>query len=416
MKNCNIDDEGRKGKTMDAALSIERLEYEQLTGEIKRAMRRSARDAVQLGFMLRRVMDDRIWEVEHSCFDDYLREELHMEYSLASRFMAINKRYSVSGKSMDISPEYTEYSQGVLIEMLNMPPELEEKVTPEMTVREVREIKRQAKQKKEKPVAKQEETEAVIDGEYREVSQEQKEEVATSQEKLSAYGFPVTEYPEGSLIAIEGCGHKHHCFSCAQDCGIRQKDRYCGGAPLGNPFPCTTMNVLGQLKEEMGDACQFINQEKAYHRLGDNGAVPCCKECGEICGYRCRRSVEQLETEEQEETVQPELPALKNTDQRKEWLKNYKAWGLWYRDENIDVNYYKYDFRDGSRLVVAEYPQRQDYWHEDAEDEYFFHLLEKGKKGYGKIRYDEKYRHTADSETYLVEFLKNIQKKGQKKR
>ncbi len=575
---------------MDASMAVERMEYEQLTGEIKRAMRRSARDAVQLGFMLRRVMDGRIWKAGYNSFDDYLREELHMEYSLASRFIAINKRYSISGRSMDIRPEYAEYSQGVLIEMLSMSPELEGNVKPEMTVREVRDIKRQAKPKKEKPVPKQEETEVVIDGEYREVPQEQKEEVATSQmgfpeephdeywfvrqymgicaseaeglievcrmegdsskrakalqeyippygchysgckewefhfhsfakgldmrfgtekmhftyarfaavlmeaasekknagipdrqvEKLSPYGYPVTEYPEGSLLTTEGCGHKYNCFSCAQDCGIRQKDRYCAEAPLGNPFSCTTMNVLGQLKEEMGDSCQFISQEKAYHRPGDNAADPCCKECTETCGYRCDRSVAKTDEGEssagsipkaqdvkestpeyesaeakwildkerrllneyievggipemtvlrqgiivnalelmvkgqesgQEEIIQPELPSLKNTDQRKEWLRNYKAWGLWYRDESIDVNYYKYDFQDGSRLIVAEHPQRQDYWRKEPRDEYFFHLLEMGKKGYGQARYDEKYRNTPDSETYLVEFLKDLQKK-----
>ncbi len=109
--------------------------------------------------------------------------------------------------------------------------------------------------------------------------------------------------------------------------------------------------------------------------------------------------------------TQEELPLLKNNDQRKEWLKNYKKWGLWYRDENIDVNYYKYDFSDGSRLIVAEYPQRQSYYSSKAQDEQFYHLLEKNKKGYEKV-YDEKYRHQTDSETYLVEFLKELQKKG----
>lgn len=62
--------------------------------------------------------------------------------------------------------------------------------------------------------------------------------------------------------------------------------------------------------------------------------------------------------------------------------------------------------------LVAEYPQRQFYWRKDMTDEYYFHLLEKGKKGYGGTRYDEKYRNAVDSETYLVEFLKNLQKKG----
>lgn len=112
------------------------------------------------------------------------------------------------------------------------------------------------------------------------------------------------------------------------------------------------------------------------------------------------------------ELEQPELPRLKNNDQRKEWLKNYKAWGLWYTDKNINVNYYKYDFADGSRLVVTEYPDRIMEWNgEEKRDSCYFHLLEKNKKAYGnKKTYDKQYVHAPDSETYLVEFLKWLQK------
>lgn len=113
-----------------------------------------------------------------------------------------------------------------------------------------------------------------------------------------------------------------------------------------------------------------------------------------------------------EEPKQPELPKFKNNDQRKEWLRNYKEWGLWYYDDHIDVNYYKYDFADGSRLVVAEYLDRINAWNgREKEDEHYFHLLEKNKKSYaiGKP-YDKQYMNSTDSETYLVEFLKNLQK------
>ncbi len=114
------------------------------------------------------------------------------------------------------------------------------------------------------------------------------------------------------------------------------------------------------------------------------------------------------------EIDQPELPKFKNNDQRKEWLRNYKDWGLWYTDRNINVNYYKYDFADGSRLVVTEYPDRIMEWNgEERRDSYHFHLLEKNKKAYGnKKTYDKQYVHAPDSETYLVEFLKWLQKKA----
>lgn len=113
-----------------------------------------------------------------------------------------------------------------------------------------------------------------------------------------------------------------------------------------------------------------------------------------------------------EESEQPELPKFKNNDQRKEWLRNYEDWGLWYTDRNINVNYYKYDFADGSRLVVAEYQNRINGWNgKEKEDEYYLHLLEKDKKPYGDGKpYDKQYMNATDSETYLVEFLKNLQK------
>ena len=105
------------------------------------------------------------------------------------------------------------------------------------------------------------------------------------------------------------------------------------------------------------------------------------------------------------------LPVLKNNDQRQEWLKDYKAWGLWYRDENIDVNYYKYDFPDGSRLIVAEYPQREQWWSMGRRDDVFYHLLHANGKGKGKeTSYNSEYMHHNDSITALSEFLKNLQK------
>ena len=40
--------------------SIQKMEYEGLDREIKRTMRRSARDAVQLGYMLRQMVEKKI--------------------------------------------------------------------------------------------------------------------------------------------------------------------------------------------------------------------------------------------------------------------------------------------------------------------------------------------------------------------
>lgn len=131
-----------------------------------------------------------------------------------------------------------------------------------------------------------------------------------------------------------------------------------------------------------------------------------------VAGLRILRNLVRDVLETEEETTQPELPRLKNNEERKEWLENYQDWGLWYRDERLDVNYYKYDFKDGSRLVAAEYPMREGYWNQEPRDEHFFHFLKKNKKKYTSLdeTYDEKFRNETDSITSLVEFLKEIQK------
>ena len=512
-------------------------EYHTLDTAIKQVMRRSAGDAVMLGYLLRRMMDERLWTGQYSSLDAYLREELHMDYTMACRFEAINRKYSVGGHSKDIDAKWEGYSQGVLIEMLNMPPELEGKVTPDMTVRQVREVKRQAREEKVKEQAaedgrKESVSDAlaeirekgsmgnkaepdggkggfpgkdeVPDAEYSEV--EAADEVATSQhigqgetEKAampqpgkSAYGLEKYEYPEGSLIATPGCG-THYCFICAQDCGIRQEFRYCRYAPLGNPFGCATMEFIEGLRADVRDRCQFVNNDLARHSAGTNEAEPCCMDCEEDCRYRCERSrkdrntgyqeteggeteaeqdggvsdgltevrhilekeqkmldgfreaaeedgsvletqmyrrqavivsaltemVHRMEDAEagrgQEERNQPPLQPLKNNDQRREWLRAYKDWGLWYRDENIGVGYYKYEFQNGARLIAEVYQEEATKYH-DAYETAYFHLVEgpdppKGQQGICKWQWHGRYSRYPNSETELVEFLKEVQKK-----
>lgn len=131
-----------------------------------------------------------------------------------------------------------------------------------------------------------------------------------------------------------------------------------------------------------------------------------------VAGLRIIRNLVKDVLEIEEETTQSELPRLKNNEERKEWLENYQDWGLWYRDERLDVNYYKYDFEDGSRLVAAEYPKRERYWNKEPRDEHFFHFLKKNKKKYASLdeTYDEKFRNETDSITSLAEFLKEVQR------
>ena len=116
-----------------------------------------------------------------------------------------------------------------------------------------------------------------------------------------------------------------------------------------------------------------------------------------------------------EDPEQQPLPFMKNNDQRKEWLRNYKEWGLWYTDEHIGARYYKYDFENGARLIVEEYdpePVHNSPW--APNEPHYMHLVggpePERNNGIPKWTYHSKYNKYPNSETELVEFLKGAQK------
>lgn len=168
----------------------------------------------------------------------------------------------------------------------------------------------------------------------------------------------------------------------------------------------------------------------------------CCAQCTDDCNGRCgwlegccqsaaetpdekqqdsddyKTSIEMLpENRTEHLREQPPLPEMRNNDQRKQWLREYKSWGLWYTDPHIGARYYKYDFNNGARLIAEEYdPElRKESWWIPTEP-YFLHLVggpePERSGGVPKWTYHSKYHKFPNSETELVEFLKEVQKNG----
>lgn len=112
------------------------------------------------------------------------------------------------------------------------------------------------------------------------------------------------------------------------------------------------------------------------------------------------------------------LPVMRNNDQRKEWLRNYKDWGLWYTDEHIGVRYYKYDFANGARLIAEEYDRDtvHSQWVSDHTESYYMHLIggpePERKSGIPKWTQHGRYNKFPNSESELVEFLKEVQRES----
>lgn len=168
----------------------------------------------------------------------------------------------------------------------------------------------------------------------------------------------------------------------------------------------------------------------------------CCAQCTDDCNGRCgwlegccqlaaetpdekqqdsddyKTSIEMLpENRTEHLREQPPLPEMRNNDQRKQWLREYKSWGLWYTDPHIGARYYKYDFNNGARLIAEEYdpePRKESWW--VPTEPYFLHLVggpePERSGGVPKWTYHSKYHKFPNSETELVEFLKEVQKNG----
>lgn len=385
-------------KSMTSVLN--EMNLSDLTFELKRCFRRSAKDVVYIGYILRRVLDLKLWQESYDDFDSYLHSELHLEYSVACRFIQINKKFSCSGNSAELSDKYSDFSQGLLIEMLSMTPEQEAKVTPDMTVKQAREIKKKDK----KPISVQpqklpEKVETIIDGNFREI--EESEKIATSQLELINPDDYFREYLDAFAKFYI---HSEH------DWFLKDFDNRVSNVTTS---PSEILQHLGTGSRtwyfRIHDGVAHINLFDEYVQIFDEKQ----NFLGNFKWFHFASSILNMWNVVALEAVKKDnshLPVLKNNDQRKDWLSRYKDWGLWYHDDHIDVNYYKFDFEDGSRLVAAEYPHRRNHWNNDYSDQVYFHLLEKNYKGY-KSTYDKQYVHAPDSETYIVDFLKDLQKK-----
>ena len=119
---------------------------------------------------------------------------------------------------------------------------------------------------------------------------------------------------------------------------------------------------------------------------------------------------DELEEQEEPSPVQSDLPVMRNNDQRKEWLKNYKDWPVWFEVPEASEIYYRFNLPDGSSIVICEYHMWLS-WKEKYSDE------NPDSIGTREYLLNPGYRYLQDcctNSTVLVEHLKNLQK-GEKK-
>lgn len=114
--------------------------YEEYKAQLDRAITETTQDFVVIGHLLMQARDtDILSSSGYTSMGDFARSEYGLDESVTSRFINIAEKYGDgSGR---LKAEYTAYTYSKLGEMLTLPSEVAAIVTPDMTVKEIREIK-----------------------------------------------------------------------------------------------------------------------------------------------------------------------------------------------------------------------------------------------------------------------------------
>ena len=114
----------------------------QMDIEIKEA----AEGFVRIGYLLKVARDTNILaESGYQSVAEFAKAEYGLTKDIVSRYRAINDKYAVSGYSDQLQERYKAFGVAKLAEMLTLPDEIAEEISPEMTKKEIQEIKKDYK-------------------------------------------------------------------------------------------------------------------------------------------------------------------------------------------------------------------------------------------------------------------------------
>lgn len=140
-----------------------------LKGQLEAELRGAAAGFVRIGYLLRKIDETEGYKNDGSkSLAEWAKDNYGLSATAVSRFMAINKKYSIDGYSDQLRLEYSQYGSAKLSEMLALPDSDLEMVSPQMKREDIREIKKFNREMEEvarnpEPEEEQNPTETIVE-------------------------------------------------------------------------------------------------------------------------------------------------------------------------------------------------------------------------------------------------------------
>lgn len=412
--------------------------YEEAKSIIQENLVSMKQSFIAVGYFLKHIRDNEMYKADgYASIWEFAQDNYGIGMSAASRWMKMNDKFSQNGNSPVLDEQYRGFEKSQLQEMLYLDDKQLKEVKPDMTVKEIREVR-----KPEEPT-QDEDSAGYIKGKciYN-----------------TSFSCSLSEKAMHTPGTGEGNCGEVCCWECPEEkCKLRcnasgSKETTVATSQQENPESVVDMNppeeapepeveVIAEENVEVVDTAEEETAQELYEETSErsdmdilrdelnkaNGNLKLMSECYSEKDIRVRKQklivgalagmICELENKNVCEQEQPDFPVLRNNDQRKEWLREYKDWGLWYEDEHIGARFYKYDFENGARLIAEEYTSPSTEWC-GAHTTAYMHLIggpepPKDKSGcVPRWNKNKIYNRYPNSETELVEFLKYVQKEG----
>ena len=426
--------------------------YEGMKGIIRNNLENVARAFVTTGFYLRLIEERELYRQDgYHTLEEFAREEYGMGPTWVSRCIRVNERFSEDGYSPKIAEQYRGYNKSQLTEMLPMSEEKLQEVRPDMTVREIRDLKQEREEEKE--FLEEQLSGQMSIGDFPDIipdaaavsSVETVKTVFPAEDILPEVASEESDMNNAPALCSTGksksgfCGAAAYCMKpvmccadCEEDCNIR-----CGWlsesvavATSQNPDLGEEEQNAANMQQEEKQCCEdaaepediytpqyFLEeQRKILDEYLSVDGLP------EKMMQRQKTSVEALSVmaansqavDEPESQIkeQPELPLLKNNDQRAAFIDAYENWPLWIETKETGEKYYRYQMTDGNAMVVkVHYARMFDYkMSYDTPWENRYHEGW-GREEYYLLKPDKFFYDCKVNRSALIEYLKEVQKK-----